>query len=143
LAQVAQRVKDPEGLHVRQLGLHASGTKGVAQGGVLSPLLRILSLPAVDRRLEQAQEVTRRGSSSSLDYARCAAALVSLGDASPPPDWLLQAVAKRLREEVATLPGASNEEKSRLVDLAHGEHCSFVGFEFRRVRRRRGGWRAW
>jgi RNA-directed DNA polymerase len=36
-----------------------------------------------------------------------------------------------------------NEEKSRLVDLAQGEHCSFLGFEFRRVRSRRGVWRAW
>src|SRR5262249_5800513 len=33
LAQVAQRVKDPEVLHVLKLVLHASGKKGVAQGG--------------------------------------------------------------------------------------------------------------
>jgi len=36
-AQVAQRVHAPDVLPVRKLRLHASGQKGVAQGGVLSP----------------------------------------------------------------------------------------------------------
>jgi RNA-directed DNA polymerase len=72
LAQVAQRVKDPEVLHVLKLVLHASGKKGVAQGGVLSPLLSNLYLTAVDRMLERAKEVTRRGSYTYLEYARFA-----------------------------------------------------------------------
>ena len=50
---------------------------------------------------------------------------------------------KRLREALATLQVALNKAKSRLVDLAHGEHCSVLGVDFRRVRRRRGVWRAW
>ena len=143
LAQVAQRVKDPEVLHVLKLVLHASGKKGVAQGGVLSPLLSNLYLTAVDRMLERAKEVTRRGSYTYLEYARFADDLVILVDAYPQHDWLLKAVDKRLREELATLQVAINEEKSRLVDLAHGEHFSFLGFDFRRVRSRRGVWRAW
>ena len=72
LAQVAQRVKDPEVLHVLKLVLHASGKKGVAQGGVLSPLLSNRYLTAVDRRLERAKEVTRRGPYTYLEYARFA-----------------------------------------------------------------------
>jgi RNA-directed DNA polymerase len=68
---------------------------------------------------------------------------VILVDAYPQHDWLLKAVDKRLREELAALQVALNEEKSRLVDLAHGEHFSFLGFDFRRVRSRRGVWRAW
>ena len=143
LAQVAQRVKDPEVLHVLKLVLQASGKKGVAQGGVLSPLLSNLYLTAVDRMLEQAKEVTRRGSYTYLEYARFADDLVILVEAYPQHDWLLKAVEKRLREELATLQVAINEEKSRLVDLVHGEHFSFLGFEFRRVRSRRGVWRAW
>jgi RNA-directed DNA polymerase len=143
LAQVAQRVKDPEVLHVLKLVLHASGKKGVAQGGVLSPLLSNLYLTAVDRMLERAKEVTRRGSYTYLEYARFADDLVILVDAYPQHDWLLKAIDKRLREELATLQVALNEEKSRLVDLAHGEHFSFLGFDFRRVRSRRGVWRAW
>jgi hypothetical protein len=66
LAQGAQRVKDPEGLHGLTLGLHASGKQGVAQGGGLSPLRSHLYLTAVERGLERAQEGTRRGSSPSL-----------------------------------------------------------------------------
>ena len=121
-----------------KLVLHASGKKGVAQGGVLSPLLSNLYLTAVDRMLERAKEVTRRGSYTYLEYARFADDLVILVDAYPQHDWLLKAVDKRLREELATLQVAINEEKSRLVDLAHGEHFSFLGFDFRRVRSRRG-----
>jgi len=143
LAPVAQRVKDPEVRHVLKLVRHASGKKGVAQGGVLSPLLSNLYLTAGDRRLERAKELTRRGSYPYLAYARFADDLVILVDASPQHDWLLKAVDKRLREERATLQVAINEEKSRLVDLAQGEHFSFLGFDCRRVRSRRGVWRAW
>ena len=64
-------------------------------------------------------------------------------DAYPQHDWLLKAVDKRLREELATLQVAIHEEKSRVVALAQGEQCSFLGFDFRRVRSRRGVWRAW
>src|SRR5262249_49738903 len=34
-----------------------------------------------------------------------------------------------------------NEEKSRVVDLGKGESFGFLGFEFRRVRSRKGAWR--
>jgi RNA-directed DNA polymerase len=143
LAQVAQRVKDPDVLHVLKLMLQASGKKGVAQGGVLSPLLSNLYLTAVDRMLERAKEVTRRGPYTYLEYARFADDLVILVDAYPQHDWLLKAVDRRLREELAKLQVTINEEKSRIVDLAQGESFSFLGFDFRRVRSRQGAWRAW
>jgi RNA-directed DNA polymerase len=44
---------------------------------------------------------------------------------------------------LAVLQVARNEEKSRIVDLAHGETFSFLGFDFRRVKSRRGVWRPW
>jgi len=143
LAQVAQRVNDPDVLHVLKLMLQASGKKGVAQGGVLSPLLSNLYLTAVDRMLERAKEVTRRGPYTYLEYARFADDLVILVDAYPQHDRLLKAVDRRLREELATLQVTLNEEKSRIVDLAQGESFSFLGFDFRRVRSRQGAWRAW
>jgi RNA-directed DNA polymerase len=67
---------------------------------------------------------------------------VILVEAYPPHDGLLKAVDKRLREEVATLQVAINEEKSRGVDLAQGEQYSFLGFDFRRVRSLQGKGRA-
>jgi RNA-directed DNA polymerase len=143
LAKGAQRVNDPEVLHMLKLMLKVSGKKGVAQGGVLSPLLSNLYLTTVDQMLERAKEVTRRGSYTYLEYARFADDLVILVDAYPQHDWLLKAVDTRLREELATLQVAINEEKSRIVDLAQGEQFSFLGFDFRRVRSRRGVWRAW
>src|SRR5215471_21366545 len=65
---------------------------------------------------------------------------VILVDAQPHQQWLRQAVEKRLREELAKLLVEVNEEKSRKVDLPRGESFGFLGFEFRRVRSRRGRW---
>ena len=93
--------------------------------------------------LERAQEVTRRGPSPSLEEARFADDLVIVVDASPHHDGLRQAVDTRLWEALAPLQGAINEEKSRGVDLAQGEQCSVLGCDVRRVRSRRGVWRAW
>ena len=56
-------------------------------------------------------------------------------------DWLLDTVNRRVREELTKLGIPVNEEKSRLVDLEHGEAFTFLGFEFRWVRSRRGTWR--
>jgi RNA-directed DNA polymerase len=67
---------------------------------------------------------------------------VILVEAYPQYDWLLKAVDRRLREELAKLQVSRNEEKSRVVDLAQGESCSFLGFDFRRIRSRQGAWRA-
>lgn len=64
-------------------------------------------------------------------------------DAHRRHDWLLQAVETRLREALAVLYVTINEEKSRRVDLAHGETFSFLGFDFRRVKSRKGAWRPW
>jgi RNA-directed DNA polymerase len=50
------------------------------------------------------------------------------------------AVEKRLRQELAELQVEINEEKSRIADLSRGESFGFLGFDFRRVRSRRGVW---
>jgi RNA-directed DNA polymerase len=141
LAKVAKRVDDADVMRVRKMMLKASGKTGVPQGGVLSPVLSNLYLNEVDQMLERAKEVTRRGTYTYLEYARFADDLVILVDAYPQHDGLLKAVDKRLREELAKLHVEINEEKSRVVDLAKGEHFGFLGFDFRRVRSRKGAWR--
>jgi RNA-directed DNA polymerase len=141
LAKVAQRINDADVLHLLKLILKTSGKKGVAQGGVLSPVLSNLYLTQVDRMLERAKEVTRSGTYTYVEYARFADDLVILVDAYAQHDWLLMAVDKRLREELAKLQVEINEQKRRLVDLAKGESFGFLGFEFRRVQSRQGKWR--
>src|SRR6516165_8463627 len=90
--------------------------------------------------LERAKEVTRQGPWMKVEYARFADDLVILVDGHSLQAWLRRAVEKRLREELAKLQVEVNEEKSRRADLQQGESFGFLGFEFRRVRSRRGRW---
>jgi RNA-directed DNA polymerase len=143
LAKVAKRINDAAVMHLLKGILKASGRKGVPQGGVISPLLSNLYLTEVDRMLERAKEVTRNGKYTYIEYARFADDMVILVDAHRRHDWLLHAVEQRLREELTVLQVTLNEEKSRTVDLARGETFSFLGFDFRRVKSRRGVWRPW
>jgi RNA-directed DNA polymerase len=142
LAKVAKRVDDNDVMHLLKIMLKANGRCGVPQGGVISPLLSNLYLTEVDQMLERAKEVTRSGKYTYIEYARFADDLVILIDAYSQHDWLLPAVEKRVREELAALQVEINEEKSRIVDLGRGESFGFPGFDFRRIRSQRGVWRA-
>jgi RNA-directed DNA polymerase len=141
LAKVAKRIKDDDVMHLLKIVLKATGRKGVPQGGVISPVLSNLYLNEVDRMLERAKQSTRCGKYTFIEYARFADDLVILIDAHPRHDWLIKAVEKRLREEIAKLQVQINEEKSRIVDLERGESFGFLGFDFRRVRSLQGAWR--
>ena len=142
LTQVTRRVNDTDVLHLLKIMLKANGKKGVPQGGVISPLLSNVYLTEVDRMLERAREVTRFGKYTYVEYARFADDLVILIDVHPRHDWLMEAVERRLREELAKLQVEINEEKSRIVDLGRGDSFGFLGFDFRYLRSRRGAWRA-
>ena len=140
LSKVAQRVEDRDVMHLLKLILRASGSKGVPQGGVISPLLSNIYLNEVDRMLEKAKEVTREGEWVRIEYARFADDLVVLVDGRARGDQLLGQVARRLREELAKLEVEVNEEKSRTVDLTRGDSFGYLGFDIRRVRSRSGKW---
>jgi RNA-directed DNA polymerase len=141
LEKVARRVNDDAVMHLLKMMLKATGTKGVSQGGVISPLLSNLYLNEVDRMLEKAVQSTRRGKSTKVQYARFADDMVILIDAERQSDWLVTAVNRRLREEFAKLHVAINEEKSRMVDLKTGESFNFLGFAFRQVLSFQRKWR--
>jgi RNA-directed DNA polymerase len=143
LAKVAKRINDADVMHLIKSILQASGSKGVPQGGVISPLLSNRYLTEVDKMLERAKEVTRNGKYTYVEYARFADDLVILVDGHRRHTWLRQAVERRLREELAVLHVTINAEKSRRGDLTRGETFSFLGFDFRRVKSRRGVWRPW
>jgi RNA-directed DNA polymerase len=141
LEKVARRVQDDAVMHLLKMILEATGTKGVPQSGVISPLLSNLYLNEVDRMLEKAVDTTRRGKSTSVQYARFADDLVILIDAERRSDWLVTAINRRLREEFAKLRVKINEDKSRMVDLKKGESFTFLGFEFRRILSLQRKWR--
>ena len=68
--------------------------------------------------------------------------LVILVDGYRRHDWLLDALNRRVREELAKLGIPVNERKSRVVNLECEETFTFLGFDFRWVRSHRGIWRA-
>jgi len=143
LAKVAKRIQDDEVMHLLKAILKASGSIGVPQGGGISPLLSNIYLNEVDQMLERAKVVTRKGAYTYVEYARFADDLVVLiDDAHQSRKGLFRAVERRLREEFARLGVEINEEKSRMVNLERGESFGFLGFDFRRVRTRKGRWRA-
>jgi RNA-directed DNA polymerase len=131
LTKVAARVNDDDVMHLLKLILKSTGKRGVPQGGVISPVLSSLYLNELDRMLEKAIETTRRGPGTQVEYARYADDMVILIDSNPRSEWLMRAVNKRLREELAKLRVEINEEKSRVVDLRKGESFAFLGFEYR------------
>ena len=85
LEKLARRIRDPDVMHLLSMILKATGKKGVPQGGVISPLLSNIYLNDVDRMLEKAKDVTRRGEYTHLEYARYADDLVVLVDGHPRP----------------------------------------------------------
>jgi RNA-directed DNA polymerase len=141
LKKVAERIDDDNVMHLLKMILKASGSKGVPQGGVISPVLSNLFLDEIDRMLERAKAVTRRSKGTNVEYVRFADDLVILIDGNPRWRWLVDAVNHRLREELAKLHLEVNEEKSRIVDLTKDESFGFLGFDIRRVQSLRGRWR--
>lgn len=140
LEKVAQRIQDPQVLHLVKMILKASGKKGVPQGGVISPVLSNLYLNEVDRMLERAKEASVRNGWEHLEYVRWADDIVILVDGHRRHDWLLAAVRRRLQEELSKMQVEVNEEKTRIVNLANGESFDFLGFNIRRLPSRNGKW---
>ena len=140
LKKVAERVNDDQVMRVLKLILKAGGKRGVPQGGVISPVLSNIYLNEVDKMLERAKEVTRQGRYTYIEYARFADDMVILVDGFRKWEWLLKAAYRRLVEEFGKLDVQMNHDKTRIVDLTRDETFSFLGFEYRRVRTRRGVW---
>ena len=118
LEEVARRVNDADVMRLLKLILKSTGKKGVPQGGVISPVLSNVYLNEVDKMLEKAIETTRCGQYTQVQYARFADDLVILISSHPKQDWVVRAMEKRLREELAKLKVEINEEKTRMVNLS-------------------------
>ena len=140
LSQIASRVNDKEVLRLLKLILKANGKQGIPQGSPLSPLLSNIYLNEVDKMLEKAKEVTKEKGYEHLEYARWADDIVILIDGPRRWDWLVKGVYKRLVEELGKLGLTLNTEKTRQLSLCQGGSFTFLGFEIRRNRTRKGKW---
>ncbi|MGA8163859.1 MAG: group II intron maturase-specific domain-containing protein [Waddliaceae bacterium] len=94
----------------------------------------------VAEQLEKAKDVTSTDGYQHIEYARWADDLVILVDGHPKWDWLAKGAYRRLCEELRKLDVTMNVEKTKEVDLANGGAFSFLGFDFRRSRTRKGKW---
>ncbi len=140
LSKVAQRVDDDSIMRLLKMILKTNGKRGLAQGGVISPLLANIYLNEVDKMLERAKRVTRQGKYTYIQYARFADDIVILVDGFAKWEWLLKAVCKRLGQELGKLGLKINRDKTRIVDLTRAKTFSFLGFVYRRVKTRQGKW---
>jgi RNA-directed DNA polymerase len=138
LEQVGRRVRDAEVMHLLKMILKANGSKGVPQGGVISPLLSNLYLNGVDAMMEKAREVTRRKGYYNLDFIRSADDMVILVHGHPREDGLLKLVQRRFKEELDKLQVQMNQEKTKEVNLKEGGCFTFLGFDIRLNRNREG-----
>ncbi|MBO9572065.1 MAG: group II intron reverse transcriptase/maturase [Chitinophagaceae bacterium] len=142
LNKIAERISDPDILHLIKMMLQATGKEGVPQGGVASALFANIYLNEVDKMLEKAITATSKGKYTHLSYARFADDLIILVDAKPKWHWLYEGIIKRLKQELKKLQLIINETKTRYVDLGAGESFVFLGFEMRMIRTYTGKWRA-
>ena len=140
LDKVANRVNDDDIMRLLKMILKANGKRGLAQGGVISPLLANIYLNEVDKMLERAKKVTRQGKYTYIQYARFADDIVVLIDGFPKWRWLLKTVCKRLIQELDKLGVEVNSDKTKIVDLTRGKTFSFLGFVYRRAKTRQGKW---
>ena len=88
--------------------------------------------------LQRAKEVTRAGPFTHIEYARWADDVVILVDGHRKWKRLVKIVITGLLEELGKLDVQLNREKSRLVNMEWGNTFTFLGFEFRRVKTRKG-----
>jgi predicted esterase len=95
-------------------------------------------LQAIDLVLQQAKALGRRESIVHATCTRFGHEVVMLVDDDPHFDWLLPAVRKRLREELAPVGFELDPAKTQILDLARGDELRFLGFKVRSTKDRHG-----
>ena len=139
LRKIAERVEDPEILHLVKQILKANGKRGVPQGGVLSPLLANVYLNELDGAMEEEMVKRRReGKWERVIYTRYADDMVVLIDGHPRWQPQIEQIRRRLEVELKKVEVEVNEEKTRVVDVRRGGIFGFLGFDLREGNNRWG-----
>jgi RNA-directed DNA polymerase len=138
LDKIAKRVQDPQVLHLVKQILKAGGKIGVPQGGPFSPLAANIYLNEVDWTFDAIRRKTAQEPYEAVNYHRFADDIViTISGHHTKRGWAERAL-QRLEEQLAPLGVALNREKTKLVDTLKGEAFGFLGFDLRRVPKRKG-----
>jgi group II intron reverse transcriptase/maturase len=137
LDKIAKRVQDPRVLHLVKQIIKVGGSVGVPQGGPFSPLAANIYLNDVDWMFDAIRCKTAEGPYESVNYHRFADDIViTVNGHHTKRGWADRAL-QRLHEQLAPLGVELNKEKTKVVDAQKGEPFGFLGFDLRRVRRRK------
>ncbi|MGB2887191.1 MAG: reverse transcriptase domain-containing protein [Candidatus Acidiferrales bacterium] len=137
--RIAERVQDPQVLHLVKQIIKAGGKIGVPQGGPFSPLAANIYLNEVDWGFDAIRRKTAQGSYEAVNYHRFADDVVITVDGHHSKRGWAERALQRLQEQLAPLGVELNQEKTKVVDMLKGEAFGFLGFDLRRVRKSRKG----
>jgi RNA-directed DNA polymerase len=138
LDKIAKRVQDPEVLRLVKQIIKVGGKIGVPQGGPFSPLAANIYLSELDWTFDAIRRKTAQGPYEAVNYHRFADDIViTLSGHHTKRGWAARA-QQRLQEQLTPLGVELNQEKTKVVDLLKGETFGFLGFDLRRVRKRKG-----
>jgi group II intron reverse transcriptase/maturase len=138
LDKIAQRIQDPQVLHLVKQIIKVGGTVGVPQGGPFSPLAANIYLNEVDWYFDAIRCKTAQGGYEAVNYHRFADDIViTLSGHHTKRGWAERAL-QRLQEQFALIGVELNEEKTKVVNTLQGDAFGFLGFDLRRVRKRKG-----
>ncbi len=138
LEQIAKRVQDPQVLHLVKQIIKVGGKVGVPQGGPFSPLAANIYLNELDWYFEAIRGKTAEGSYEAVNYHRFADDIViTVSGHHSKRGWAERAL-QRLQEQLKPLGVELNREKTKVVNTLHEEAFGFMGFDLRRVPKRKG-----
>ncbi len=105
---------------------------------MVSPLAANIYLNEVDWFFDAVRRKTAEGDYEAVNYHRFADDIViTISGHHTKRGWAERAL-QRLQEQFAPIGVELNQEKTKVVDLLRGEAFGFLGFELRRVHKRRG-----
>ena len=138
LDKIAKRIQDPQVLHLVKQIIKVGGKLGVPQRGPFSPLAANIYLNEVDWFFDAVRRKTAEGDYEAVNYHRFADDIViTLSGHHTKRGWAERA-RQRLQEQFALIGVELNLEKTKVVDTLKGEAFGFLGFDLRRVRKRKG-----
>src|SRR5215831_1723178 len=128
LGKIAQRIQDPQVLHLVKPIIKVGGKIGVPQGGPFSPLAANIYLNEVDWYFDAVRRKTAEGAYEAVNYHRFADDIViTVSGHHTKRGWAERAL-HRLQEQFALIGVEWNREKTKMVNTLKGEAFGFLGF---------------